>query len=98
MLEIILFALFLTVAAISLAVLGDSFVRGREAFARLRHELGQDAMTGSIRVTVTTPATCRMASDGGRESRLRPVSRSAADRSPRSMASARARHPLPVAA
>lgn len=41
MLGVTLFALFLTATVGAAVVLADSFVRGRDAFARLRREMAQ---------------------------------------------------------
>ncbi|WP_374405242.1 hypothetical protein [Pelagerythrobacter sp.] len=49
---VILFAFFAVVAIGAVAVLADSFLRGRDAFARLRCELRQSALSGGIVVTI----------------------------------------------
>lgn len=99
MLGAILFALFLTAAAASLAVLIDGFLRGREAFARLRRDLGREAPAGAVRVAIEGPAACSTDIRGLCESRPRPVSRPAGDRLPRPVRGvACARHSLAAAA
>ncbi len=57
MLGVILFALFTTAAVAAAAVLADCFVRGRDAFARLRRELAQSGPGGRIVVTIEDFAT-----------------------------------------
>lgn len=52
MLGVILFALFTTAAVAAAVVLADSFVRGREAFSRLREDLAQSEPGGAIRVRI----------------------------------------------
>jgi hypothetical protein len=52
MLGVILFALFAISASAATIVLVDSFMRGREAFARLRRELAQAEPGGRILVTI----------------------------------------------
>lgn len=53
MLGVTLFALFLTATVSAAVVLADSFVRGREAFARLRREMAQaEHAVDPIRVVI----------------------------------------------
>lgn len=92
MLGLILFALFLTAAVGIAVVLADSFVRGREAFARLRREMAQAEPVGCVYVTIEGPASDAALPDR----RPRPVSR-AGGRAPRQMP-ARAQRLLPAAA
>ena len=58
MLGVILFALFTTAAVAAAVVLADSFVRGREAFARLRRELAQREPAGRLIVTIADFGNC----------------------------------------
>ena len=92
MLGVILFALFSTAAVGAAVVLADSFVRGREAFARLRREMTDAEPVGRIHVVIDDSP--------GRETlpvwRPRPVNR--AGSRPARPASARMRAPFPAAA
>lgn len=91
MLGLILFALFSTAAVGAAVVLADSFVRGREAFARLRREMAQAEPVGRVRVVIESSSE----SEALPIRRPRPVSR--AGGRPR-QASPRAQAPLPAAA
>lgn len=52
MFGVVLFALFSAVAVATATVLADCFLRGRDAFARLRRELAQAEAGGRIVVTI----------------------------------------------
>jgi len=53
MLGVTLFALFLTATVGAAVALADSFIRGREAFARLRREMAQSELeVDPIRVVI----------------------------------------------
>lgn len=90
MLGLILFALFSTAAVGVAVVLADSFVRGREAFARLRREMAQGEPTGRIQMVIEGPAS----TEARPARRPRPVSRAGG----RQLRQARAPMPLPAAA
>lgn len=92
MLGLILFALFSTAAVAAAVVLADSFVRGREAFARLRREMAQGEPVGRIRVVIESSSE----NEALPARRPRPVNR-AGGRPPRQIPT-RAQAPLPAAA
>lgn len=93
MLGVTLFALFLSVAVGAAVVLADSFVRGRQAFARLRREMAQAEQSASRvhAVVVNVPENEPLPAW-----RPRPISR--AGGRPLRQAPARKQPPLPAAA
>lgn len=93
MLGVTLFALFLSATVGAAVVLADSFVRGREAFARLRREMAQAEQSVSRvhTVIVNVPENEPLPAW-----RPRPISR--AGGRPQRQVSARMQAPLPAAA
>ena len=87
MLGVTLFALFIATAVFTLLVLADGFLRGRDAFSRLRRELAAGIADDSVFVMVDggccEPARRTVA-------RPRTVSRGCGSRRPASLAPMRA--------
>ncbi len=91
MLGVTLFALFLTAAVGTAVVLADSFVRGREAFMRLRWEMAQaEQPVYPVRVVIVNMSE----NEPLPAWRPRPISRAGG----RPLRPARAQRPLPAAA